>query len=246
MKPETRDNLTPRAEMLAKYLQEDAKWAILPGETPEDAAVRREADCLDLEERLVKDGVPYLAAKEIAEKETELFPPDADQIAAQEALDEADRQEAEEEAEQEPERFSLSRDDLAAVALAKRMARRLLIVKEITPSQIQAVARALHGLEQLPEVTPGCSVTVGICHRCDRAMNYVDVTISEHEFRMSQGGSVYDPAVGSDTISGPGWRVEVDGGRVESCDLDEQARLFDELIAMGGSVAVEDESDFEM
>jgi len=98
MKPETRDLMTPRSRMLAKYLREDARYAILDGETAEDAAVRREQDCLALEGRLMEQGVHYEAAKEIAEKETELFPPDADQMKAEAEIAEMDREEAEEEA----------------------------------------------------------------------------------------------------------------------------------------------------
>jgi hypothetical protein len=149
-----------------------------------------------------------------------------------------------------PAVFAMDSVDREAVALATKMAHRLLTVKGITPRQIHAVARALYALDRLPRVTSGCLVRIGVCHRSGgegfSEMQYLDIAISEEEFGILQGGSVYDSSVGSDTISGPEWRVEQEGGRMRSCSLREQANRFDELIGMGGTVEIEDESDFEI
>ena len=74
-------------------------------------------------------------------------------------------------------------------------------------------------------------------------MRYVDIEISEHEFRISSGGSVYDPSVGGDTFSGPDWYVDSRDGRVRECDLEELEQSFNDLIKTGGKVSIDDDAE---
>ena len=145
--------------------------------------------------------------------------------------------------------FELTDDDLDAVKIAKNTIRSFLKHSDITPHQIIGLGNALYALERLPLITPGAHTDFGICYRNGTEefseMRYVDFTISEVTFEISMGGSVYNKSVGSDSISQPGWLVEVGGYRETECDLYCLEDSITEYLNLGAEITVSDESKIE-
>lgn len=147
------------------------------------------------------------------------------------------------------EEFELTDDDWYAIEIAKNTARRFLKHPQITPQQILGLGNALYALERLPLVTPGSCSEFGITYDAGTEkfseMRYIDFRISESEFEISKGGSVYDDAVGSDSISEPGWLVEVGGYRNAECDLCALEDSIAEYLNLGAEITVSDESEIK-
>lgn len=147
------------------------------------------------------------------------------------------------------EEFKLTDDDVQAIEIAKNTARRFLKHPKITPRQVIALGNALYALERLPLVTPGSSTEFGIVYEAGTEelskMRYIDFRISESEFEISKGGSVYDKAVGGDSFSEPGWIIEAGGYRNAECELCELEDIIFEYLTLGAEVSVSDESDIE-
>jgi hypothetical protein len=147
------------------------------------------------------------------------------------------------------EEFEFTEDDEYAVEIAKNVARRLLKHPKIKPQQIIGIGNALYALERLPVVTPGAFTEFGIVYRAGsrsfEEMRYIDFRISDADFAISLGGSVYDEAVGGDTISEPGWLVEIDGFRRTECELYDLEDSIGEYLSLGAEISVNDESDIE-
>ena len=106
-------------------------------------------------------------------------------------------------------------DDLFAVETAKAAARMFLGHPDIKPGQIVGLGRALYALERLPQATPGvyCEYDVSMTTGNDdfSEMHYISFRITDDDFEISTGGSVYDKRVGSDSVSGPRWLLEFSG-----------------------------------
>ena len=62
---------------------------------------------------------------------------------------------------------------------------------------------------------------------------------------FSDGGSVYDKAVGSDSFSQPGWLVEVGGYGNTGCDLYNLENSIAEYLNLGAKVTINDEIEDE-
>ena len=146
-------------------------------------------------------------------------------------------------------KFELTEEDFGAVEIASNVARRLLRHPRITPRQIVGLGNALYALERLPRVTPGACCEFGISYRKgtddSEEMIYFDFNISDSEFRISQGGSVYEKSVGGDSHSAPDWVVEVDGYRETECDLYDIESSIEAYLRLGAEITVNDESDME-
>ena len=140
--------------------------------------------------------------------------------------------------------FELTEYDLYAIEIAKNVARKFLTLPNITPQQIIDIGGALTALEKLPKCTKGAFSTFGLSYRNGtddfEEMRYITFAISEAEFEISIGGSVYDKAIGSDSFVSPGWFVDVNGNRADDCQL---AFLEDEILEylnLGAKIRVND------
>jgi hypothetical protein len=146
-------------------------------------------------------------------------------------------------------RFELTDDDMYAVEIAMNIARNFLRSPQIKPQQIVGLGNALYALERLPLVTQGAWSEFGIVYRAGteefNEMRYIEFIISESRFEISKGGSVYDKAVGSDSISEPGWVVEVNGYRETECELYDIEDSIAEYLNLGAAISVSDESEIE-
>jgi len=147
------------------------------------------------------------------------------------------------------EKFDLTDDDCYAIEIAKNVARSFLKNISITPQQVIGLGSALYALERLPLVTPGSSSEFGIAYRGGTdelsEMRYIDFKITESTFEISQGGSVYNKTIGSDSFSEPGWVVEVDGYRNAECNLYQLEDSIAEYLNIGAEITVSDESEIE-
>jgi hypothetical protein len=147
------------------------------------------------------------------------------------------------------ESFKLTENDFAAIEVVKNVARSLLKRPDITPRKIVAIGNALYALERLPLVTEGAFCQFGITYRAGtnefNEMKYIDFRISESEFEISRGGSVYDKNVGGDTISEPGWLIEVNGYRNTDGGIDDIEETVDNYLNLGAEITIEDESEID-
>lgn len=143
--------------------------------------------------------------------------------------------------------FELTDEDMDAIKIAINVARRFLKNPQITPKQVIALGNALYALERLPLVTPGVATEFGIEYRAGTKeyseMRYIDFRISESDFEISKGGSVYDKSRGSDSYSDPRWLVEAGGYRETECDLYNLEESIDEYLNLGAKLSISDESE---
>jgi hypothetical protein len=147
------------------------------------------------------------------------------------------------------EEFELTDDDHYAIEIAKSIARRFLKYPQIAPQQVIGLGNALYALDRLPLVTAGSSSEFGIVYRAGTEdfseMKYIIFRITESDFEISQGGSVYNKGVGSDSFSEPGWLVEVGGYRNGECELYSLEDSVVEYLNLGAQIAVADESQID-
>jgi len=140
-------------------------------------------------------------------------------------------------------------DDYYAIDLAKKVARLLLKHPSIKPQQIIGLGNALYALERMPLVTPGALCEYGVEYRVGteeyNEMRYVLFSISDADFGISTGGSVYDKATGGDSFSGPEWRIELGGYRETDCNLRGIEGRVVEYLNLGAEITVADESEIE-
>jgi hypothetical protein len=121
------------------------------------------------------------------------------------------------------ETFNLHQEDFEAIDVAIKIAEKLLHHPRVSPAEIIHLRNAIQALEKLPVVTEGADIEFGVYDRFENEdfseTKYVAFHITEEEFRISRGGSTYDRESGSDTISLPGWHVDVYGERTTECEI---------------------------
>jgi hypothetical protein len=150
-------------------------------------------------------------------------------------------------------RFHLTGIEKNGVEIAQNVARTLLKQPNIQPQQIIGLGNALFSLDRLPMITPGSCCEFGICYEAGdkeyREMRYIEFRISDQNFEISTGGSVYDKAVGSDSILGPYLTFELGGYRqnqFDDCDLYNLENEVQEYLNLGAQITVSDESEVLM
>ena len=145
--------------------------------------------------------------------------------------------------------FELIDDDLHAIQIAISTARRFQKSQSITPQQVIGLENALYALERLPLITPGSFCVFGIGYRAGsddiNEMQYIDFSISESDFKISMGGSVYNEAVGGDSFSNTEWLVDIGGERIAECELYQLEDSISEYLNLGAEITVSDESEIE-
>ena len=72
----------------------------------------------------------------------------------------------------------------------------------MSPRVMRAASALILALRRMPRATPGIDLRIGFRTANQNGnWSWVDVEISEHEFRLSVGHHHYDPSVGGDTES---------------------------------------------
>ncbi len=142
--------------------------------------------------------------------------------------------------------FKFVKSDQKAVAAAIRFARWLLAHVEMTPAQIQGIARAIYALQRLPESTEGIDLRFGAhVERGDEEDKEYwawDVGITPEEFSLSSDGSVWSKQVSGDSVSGYSYEVEVGGYRDKTGPVSSWLEEIKMRLVPPFEVIVEDES----
>ncbi len=83
----------------------------------------------------------------------------------------------------------------------------------LTPVELKQMATVLFALESLPYATAGVYIDLAVTKRSEEIFSYVSMEISDCEFRLTTGESVYSPGIGSDNHSQTVLEMEIGGFR---------------------------------
>src|SRR5687767_3219182 len=83
----------------------------------------------------------------------------------------------------------------------------------LTPAELRQMATLLFALERLPSATAGVYIDLAVTQRLDESFSYVSMELSDCDFRLTIGGSVYSPGIGSDSYSQIVLEMEIGGFR---------------------------------
>lgn len=147
------------------------------------------------------------------------------------------------------DKLELTDDDSYAINIAIKTARHFLKHPQIKPLQVVGLGNALYALERMPLTTLGTGCEFGINYHTGTEefseTRYICFLIYESGFQIFVGKEVYDSSLGSDTISEPGYLIDIDGNRETECDLINLENSIAEYLNLGAKITVHDESDIE-
>jgi len=98
-------------------------------------------------------------------------------------------------------------DDAYYIEQVTNARRNLLKRTDLTPNQIVGIGHALHGLGRLPLRTPGLDVYISLSIINESGAEEYELYLSDDQLVTTSGGYV-DSGCGSDSFSGPSFRVE--------------------------------------
>lgn len=136
--------------------------------------------------------------------------------------------------------FTLEEQDLIdqlGVSIRKRMV-------SAEPEALKKIAAFLYSLERLPYVTPEISLDLAIMDRVDENLSYASVELDSQSFRLSTGGSVYSPDVGSDSYSETTFEIEAGGFREGSTQG--FSDWLDTFVSTGGTIEIQGDDDADL
>lgn len=137
--------------------------------------------------------------------------------------------------------FQLEEEDYQAIELGMNVIRLFLKQPRITPNRVVGLGYALLALQRMPSPTQGAEYEFGIRYLTGTdefwEMRSISFRISDSTFEISHNATVTGPC-GSDTISAPGWLVEVGGYRCGECDLYELEHLIKKYLNLGADIFV--------
>lgn len=131
--------------------------------------------------------------------------------------------------------LTLTDQDRDTIDAVKSIVRRLLKHPRTTPRLIAAVGFALQAMDEFPDVKSAVSVELSICYRNNGEMSDITFRVSEYAFQISVCSTV-NMGCGTDTISEPGYRLEVSGHASRNCDLVEIEDQVAELLNLGAEI----------
>ena len=140
--------------------------------------------------------------------------------------------------------FEITDEDMVAIRIAAETIRLFLGNEGLNARQIIGLGNALFALERLPEFTEGVVCEFGVVYRFQGESKYIEFEVTDAAFGISIGGTAYDPNVGSDTYSEPGWRIELGGfrGSNDATMLYDLSDRLSEFVNLGAEIVVRDES----
>lgn len=112
------------------------------------------------------------------------------------------------------------------------------------PETLRKIASFLYALERLPYATPDLSLDLAIMERIDENLSYVSVELDGQSFRLSTGGSVYSPDVGSDSFSETMFEIETGGFREGSTEAFND--WLDTFASAGGYIEIQGDDDADL
>jgi hypothetical protein len=136
--------------------------------------------------------------------------------------------------------------DMTLAEAAERLARWGAASPNVTPRELVGLGRALYALQRLPLVTPGVWVEVtlytGDGDKDYSERHYWSFQIVDCGFYVSEGGSVYDPGVGSDSYTTFAYEVETSGYTNTDGDPYDWVCSMNEALGMNLRIGVDDQS----
>lgn len=142
----------------------------------------------------------------------------------------------------------ISYDDQLVISQCKEFLR-VLITKflryEIAPKYIVGLAKALYAISNYPKKVIVGYIDITVSTRGDCGMTYYSIYISPSEIKLSNGGSMYDEGVGSDSFSDLFYStLEATPHDIE-IEIDNWLDTFKSLLNdTDGKLSIEDEADF--
>lgn len=109
---------------------------------------------------------------------------------------------------------------------------------------IVGLSKALYALSNYPGVVIRGAIHITSLVQCEnKESNYCSITISDDNFQLASGGTVYNEGVGSDSFSNIFYEYGV------STDHDIESEIFDWIdmfnnYMQGGKLTIEDEAEF--
>lgn len=123
----------------------------------------------------------------------------------------------------EIKKFNLDDEDYYAIDIAQRIIQLFLKYPNIRPIEVIGLGNALYAINRLPLVTEGAFCEFGLKYSLGTEkfseMIYINFRISEEDFEISKGGSIYNKLVGSDSYSEHNWYIDVYGYRETELEL---------------------------
>lgn len=112
------------------------------------------------------------------------------------------------------------------------------------PETLKKISAFLYALERLPYATPSLFLDLAIMERRDEKLSYVSVELDGQSFRLSTGGSVYSPDVGSDSFSET--LIEIETGGFREGSTDDFSLWLEAFVSAGGIIEVEGDDDISL
>ena len=106
------------------------------------------------------------------------------------------------------------------------------------------IAAFLHALRNLPYATPDVSLDLALMSRIDGNLGYVGIELSDQALRLTTGGSVYSPDVGSDSYSTT--TVEMEPGGFREGTTEDFEDWLDQFVSAGGVLEVQGHCDADL
>ncbi|MCL4849813.1 MAG: hypothetical protein KJZ78_00340 [Bryobacteraceae bacterium] len=122
------------------------------------------------------------------------------------AADAEDLDEDDDEDDEEEERYEFDEEDLLFFSDVAKVLDRPETFRGLSPKDSGSVRSLIDALRRLPEWTPEIDIRLEVSHRVGDDAGFSEscacvVALSSEQIEISAGGSQYDPAVGSDSIS---------------------------------------------
>lgn len=145
--------------------------------------------------------------------------------------------------------FDIDEDDYYVICAVKNIIHRMLKHPTITARQIVGLGNALYALEKLPQITEGARCIFSVNYRAGNEefseLVYISFEISEEEFGISHGGSIYNAGVGSDSYTLSCWLVEAGGFSDKEAQLYDLEDIVFEYLNLGATIEVDNESQID-
>jgi len=156
--------------------------------------------------------------------------------------DESNECDEDEQEEDIQDLFPFKPSERPLIEQIERTIRRHMLAAD--PASLKDIAAFLHALRRLPYATPDVSLDLALMTRIDENLSYVSVELDDQSFRLSTGGSVYSPDVGSDSYSSTTVEIELGGFR-EGTTQDFEDWL-DQFVSAGGGIEIQGDCDVDL
>ena len=112
------------------------------------------------------------------------------------------------------------------------------------PASLRGIGAFLHALRRLPYSTPDVALDLALMIRIDQNLSYVSIELDDQAFRLSIGGSVHSPDVGSDSYSRT--TIEIERGGFREGATQDFKDWLDQFVSAVGVIEIQGDSDTDL